>query len=292
MTFFIIDAFTKELFGGNPAGVVIIPPGGDFPAEETMRLTAAELRYSETAFVKQLADHEFQTRYFTPEAEVDLCGHATIATFYALHQAGLIASSGHYLNRTLAGDLTVELTEGEVYMQMGSPRALGLIDQPDKLDRLYRVMGMSSEDSALRPGWYPEIITTGLPDIILPLSDRDALAALQPDMAALSALSADYSVVGIHAFTIDQANGGIHCRNFAPLYGIPEEAATGTANGALTYYLYRHGWLKAGNETVFIQGEAMKRPSQVKSRIYRQDDNVEIFIGGQAVSLARGEINL
>ena len=97
MKFFIADAFTKEVFGGNPAGVVILGEGNDFPDDETMRKTAAELRYSETAFIKFLSEADadgaynaFNVRYFTPAAEVDLCGHATIATFSCLREAGLV----------------------------------------------------------------------------------------------------------------------------------------------------------------------------------------------------------
>ncbi len=82
--FLIVDAFTETAFGGNPAGVVILPENADFSSDETMVKTAAELRYSETAFIKKLADNEFKIRYFTPAAEVDLCGHATIGSFFVL----------------------------------------------------------------------------------------------------------------------------------------------------------------------------------------------------------------
>ena len=80
MKFYIVDAFTDTLFGGNPAGVVLLDGADDFPEDEKMRLTAAELRYSETAYVKPLESGSFHTRYFTPTDEVDLCGHATLAS--------------------------------------------------------------------------------------------------------------------------------------------------------------------------------------------------------------------
>ena len=79
MKFYIVDAFTTEVFVGNPAGVVILPDGADFPSDEVMVKTAAELRYSETAFIKNLGGGEFNIRYFTPAAEVELCGHALSA---------------------------------------------------------------------------------------------------------------------------------------------------------------------------------------------------------------------
>ena len=80
MKFFIVDAFTDQPFGGNPAGVVLLE-SDTFPKEELMLQIAAELRYSETAFIQRHTDKEFSIRYFTPKAEVDLCGHATIASF-------------------------------------------------------------------------------------------------------------------------------------------------------------------------------------------------------------------
>ena len=81
MDFFIVDAFTSESFGGNPAGVVLLERGQSFPPEVLMTKVAAELRYSETAFVQPCGDGHFTLRYFTPTGEVDLCGHATIAAF-------------------------------------------------------------------------------------------------------------------------------------------------------------------------------------------------------------------
>jgi len=93
MRFLIVDAFSKRLFGGNPAGIVILPKGLDFPSDETMVKTAAELRYSETAFVSIMGDNEFRTRYFTPAAEVALCGHATVGAFCALAHLGIIRKS-------------------------------------------------------------------------------------------------------------------------------------------------------------------------------------------------------
>ena len=140
---------------------------------------------------------------------------------------------------------------------------------------------------------YPEIISTGLPDIIMPVSSRRQLAELTPDFDALSALSEKYGVTGVHAFTLDNAEPEItaHCRNFAPLYDIDEEAATGTASGALTYYLYTNGITGKGRLT-FLQGEAMGRPSQILTDIDNTDNSVNIRVGGSAAILVRGEISL
>jgi len=97
MKYYIVDAFTDQPFGGNPAGVVLLDSNA-FPEEGLMLHIAAELRYSETAFIQRHSDNEFTIRYFTPKAEVDLCGHATIASFFMLHQKGL--ASGQCLCHT------------------------------------------------------------------------------------------------------------------------------------------------------------------------------------------------
>ena len=108
MKYYIVDAFADKPFGGNPAGVVLLDSDA-FPKEEMMLKIAAELRYSETAFIQRHSDKEFTIRYFTPKAEVELCGHATIASFFLLHRNGL--ASGHCLCHTKAGDLHIEAGE-------------------------------------------------------------------------------------------------------------------------------------------------------------------------------------
>lgn len=299
MKFYIVDAFTDTLFGGNPAGVVILEKDGDFPEAEVMRKTAAELRYSETAFIRQTGEMEFQIRYFTPAAEVDLCGHATIGSFFALADAGLVKFGSSAVCNTLAGRLNIDLSKDSVLMDMGEPISLNRIADPEALQELYSVMGIRADRqgevlTGERAGsvLIPEMISTGLPDILMPVRNESELAAITPDFPALTGLSEKYEVVGVHAFTVNTADGAVHCRNFAPLYEIDEEAATGTSNGALTYYLYQNGFLHHESACLFIQGEAMNRPSKITSKLSVTNDKVKIQVGGSAVILACGEIRL
>ncbi len=299
MKFYIVDAFTETLFGGNPAGVVILENGTDFPDDELMRKTAAELRYSETAFIRQLEENAFQIRYFTPAAEVDLCGHATIGSFYALADAGLAVFESRCICDTHAGKLNIVLSEEAVFMDMSSPKAIGKITEEAAIKELYSIMGTTEvHQGKILSGehaghlLYPELISTGLPDILMPVNNVETLHALSPDFAALSQLSDKYQVVGVHAFTVNAQDGAVHCRNFAPLYDIDEEAATGTSNGALTYYLYKNGLLPQGNQVRFIQGEAMNRPSVITGILNVKNGETKVQVGGSAVILASGEINL
>lgn len=291
MKFLIVDAFTDQTFGGNPAGVVILPEGSDFPSDELCVKTAAELRYSETAFIKQLGENEFNIRYFTPAAEVDLCGHATIGSFAALMYLGIVSENCSCINHTLAGDLNINIKDGFVMMDMAAPVDIATISEPDAIKELYDIMG--AEYDAEKIKLVPKLISTGLPDIMMPLATREDLNAMEPDMKALSDLSARYEVTGVHAFTLDAEEGATaHTRNFAPLYDIDEEAATGTSSGALTYYFYLNDIIKAEDSCKFIQGEKMDRPSAILTEIKADKNGCLIKVGGSAAILAEGEIHI
>ena len=116
-----------------------------------------------------------------------------------------------------------------------------------------------------------------------------ALNALAPDMEALSALSQELGVVGVHAFALSDDGFTAHVRNFAPLYGVPEESATGTANAALTFYLFKQGIIPESAQCRFLQGEAMRRPSVVDTTLH---NGAEIFVGGESFILAKGSFNI
>ena len=283
MRFYIVDAFTDSPFGGNPAGVVLLDRGTDFPSDEQMRLVAAELRYSETAFARQDGATAFTTRYFTPTGEIDLCGHATIATFGTMHHEGIVPDGTICHNHTLAG--TLEVSVGDtVLMQMAQPV---VSDVHVDVERLHRIM---AGDAALQwPEWPVEIVSTGLPDIMMPVVNPDALHHLKPDMDALSALSNELGVTGVHAFAIANDGYTAHVRNFGPLYGIPEESATGTANAALTHYLLHHRLIDDGAMCRFLQGEAMGRPSVVCTR-HTSDQRIDV--GGSCRIIAKGHLTI
>ena len=291
MKFLIVDAFTDTLFGGNPAGVVILPEGVDFPSDELCVKTAAELRYSETAFIKQLGPNEFNIRYFTPAAEVDLCGHATIGSFCALIHAGVVEKNCTCINHTLAGDLNIVIKDGFIMMDMATPVEIATIEEPEKIKELYDIMGANYDPEQVT--LLPKLISTGLPDIMMPVASQADLNAMEPDMKALSDLSARYEVVGVHASTLDAEDDvTAHTRNFAPLYDIDEEAATGTSNGALTYYFYLNNIIEEKANCKIIQGEKMGRPSVILTDIQAEGESCLIKVGGSGVILAEGEIHI
>ena len=278
MEYFIVDAFTDKPFGGNPAGVVLLD-SDNFPKEELMLNIAAELRFSETAFVRRHSAQEFTIRYFTPKAEVDLCGHATIASFALLHR--VLGITGQCLCHAKAGDIYVE-AGARVLMQMTPSEILKTIEDTEEV---YRAIGICDYTPALPV----MIVSTGLPDFMIQVGDVETLNCLPLDMNAISAVTEKHNAVSFHVFAFGNDGFTAHVRDFGPLYGIPEESATGTANASLTYYLQQCGCLGKEAECAFIQGEAMGRPSVVATRIQA---NGNIFVGGTAVVVAEGTLRI
>ncbi len=276
MRYYIVDAFTEQPFGGNPAGVVLLGEEA-FPDERLMTQVAAELRYSETAFVRRLSATEYHLRYFTPAAEVELCGHATVASFVLLHKLGM--AQGRCRCQTLAGDLEVDAGE-HVMMQMASPRIVETITDTEPV---YHALGIDG----YRPTLPVQIAYSGLADIMIQVPDAATLNSLQPDMAAIAAITKAYNAVSFHVFALANDGHTAHVRDFAPLYDIPEESATGTANAALTHYLGVNGIIPSMGDFNFLQGETMGRPSVVSTRIAADGT---LYVGGTAAVVAEGNI--
>lgn len=282
MKVYVMDSFSDRIFGGNQAGVVLADKALE-PA--VMQQVAAELKHSETAFVWQTEEGN-RLRYFTPAGEVDLCGHATVAVFALLRRLGRIEDGTHKA-LTRAGALEIEVSGETVWMDMAPPKTLGILPE-ESWEELYGAYGLTLED---RPADLPpEIVSTGLADIMMPVRGHETLLRAVQDERTVTELSRRFDVTGVHMFCLGEE--AVYCSNFAPLYDIPEECATGTSNGALTYYLYERSLVEPERENLFLQGEHMERPSRILSRLTVQDGAVRVRIGGQAVMSLAGEMDL
>lgn len=282
MKVYVMDSFSDRIFGGNQAGVVLADKALE-PA--VMQQVAAELKHSETAFVWQTEEGN-RLRYFTPAGEVDLCGHATVAVFALLRRLGRIEDGTHKA-LTRAGALEIKVSGETVWMDMAPPKTLGILPE-ESWEELYGAYGLTLED---RPADLPpEIVSTGLADIMMPVRDHETLLRAVQDERTVTELSRRFDVTGVHMFCLGEE--AVYCSNFAPLYDIPEECATGTSNGALTYYLYERSLVEPERENLFLQGEHMERPSRILSRLTVQDGAVRVRIGGQAVMSLAGEMDL
>lgn len=275
---YVTSAFGKNNSGGNKAGVVL--DSTTLTVTQKMEI-ARQLGYSETAFVSPFTLGDFRIEYFTPTDEVPLCGHATIATFatlYSLHKV----ESGTYTIETKAGILRIQIGEdGMIYMEQNTP-----IYGEELSPTLFSCMDTT-------PTSYPiQIVSTGLKDIIYPVDTLTQLESLQPDFKAMSELSKQLDVVGIHAFTLtpDKDITAI-CRNFAPLYGIDEESATGTASCALACYLFKHQ--NKQKEYTFEQGYNLNSISLIAVKLEYQEDTIqEVYVGGKGYLVCEMDIEV
>lgn len=276
---FLLNSFAKIKEGGNPAGVVL---NSDNLVEQEMLDIAGKVGFSETAFVQKSEIADFKVRFFTPKAEVDLCGHATIATFSLLKQQGII-SDGSYFQETKAGKLKVEVDE-KIFMTQNLPDYYQILDKGE----IANCLGIGLADFDDLP---IQIVSTGLKDIIVPIKDKDRLLTMKPDYEKIARISEKYGVVGIHAFSLENGNGvKAQTRNFAPLYDIPEESATGTANGALACYLFKYNKLDSGEYDLIKieQGYSLNRPSEIYVKLKVEEGEIrEVQVGG--VALLAGE---
>ena len=278
MKIFVCDAFSSEIFKGNQAGVVIVEEKENYPSEILMKNIAAELKHSETAFVKKMDNKIFKIRYFTPTEEVKLCGHATISVFSTLRKLNIV-SVGKYIAETLAGNLEIIVDKDFIWMDMASPK-IEYIFNLNEIKELYSAFNL--DISQAPKNLIPKIVNTGLSDIIIPIEDKKVLDSFTMDKEKVIELSKKYKVVGAHLFSLDKDKKfTAFCRNIAPLVGIDEECATGTSNGALTHYLKEYNIISVKDINRFRQGEAMQRASTILSRY--KEDGATIQVGGNAV---------
>jgi PhzF family phenazine biosynthesis protein len=269
-------AFPKTKQGGNKAGVVPDAKGLD---ESSMQAIAAEVGYSETAFVLPSDDADFHVRFFTPTAEVDLCGHATIATFNAMRDLKMIAP-GMYTQETRAGILRLDVRDDVVFMEQNRPVFYETLDPVD-------LQGCFAEPDVIDPSYPIQVVSTGMKEIFVPIRSVDVLEHLTPDFDAIRALSEAHGTIGMHVFALaDDCDA--YGRNFAPVVGIDEESATGTSNGALACYLNRYGTSKT--TYVLRQGYAMGQPSEIVVTLAQKDGHLHaVWVGGGARLLAVDE---
>lgn len=282
-----LNAFAKTQEGGNPAGVVL--EAGNL-SDKQMQKIAQEVGFSETAFVSKSDKADFKVQFFTPNGEVDLCGHATIATFFLMTKLELI-KVGKYTQETKAGVLNIEVkSNGAIFMNQNIPQFFQEIDKAEIANSLNIPTEMIDSDLPI------QIVSTGLKDILIPISNLSDLHSIKPDFEKVSEISKKYDVVGYHLFTLETKFGSTaHCRNLAPLYDIPEESATGTSSGALSCYLWKNRKIdnQQSQNLVFEQGYSMEKPSEILVNLKIDEEKImEVKVGGIASNIQQKEIKI
>ncbi|MFQ5653911.1 MAG: PhzF family phenazine biosynthesis protein [Planctomycetota bacterium] len=255
-----IDAFTSELFRGNPAAVVLLE---EWLPDALLQAIAMENNLSETAFVRPQGE-AFGLRWFTPRVEVDLCGHATLASAFVLFEEGLVAAE-RVRFETSSGALTVE-REG----------ALLLLDFPARPPRpSRRAPSAGTIEAAL--GARPQDVLIAR-DLLVIHDDEEQIRGLRPDFARIAALDAFAVIASAPGREADFVS-----RFFAPRAGVPEDPVTGSAHCTLVPY-----WSER-------LGKSKLRALQLSERggeLFLEDRGDRVTIAGRATPYLRGEIGL
>ncbi|GAB2817738.1 PhzF family phenazine biosynthesis protein [Actinocorallia aurea] len=262
MRIFVVDAFTDEAFGGNPAGVCLL----EKPAEpKWMQAVAAEMRHSETAFVRAL-DEGFELRWFTPATEVRLCGHATLAAARAIYAEGLAEPWQTVEFSTLSGLLTVKQEEEGLRLDFPAVPA----------ERVEPPAGLAAALGA-EPVFTARNAQN---DILAVMPDASVVRGLRPDFALLETVEARGVCVTAPA---DAEAGGADfvSRFFAPSVGVPEDPVTGSAHCMLAPY-----WAERLGRDTLTGLQVSARSGKVGVRL----EGGRVHLTGQAVIVLIGEL--
>jgi PhzF family phenazine biosynthesis protein len=297
LTVYQVDAFTKEKFKGNPAGVVINADGLN---DSQMQQIARELNNSETAFLFAPDDKSCDgvIRYFTPKIEVPTCGHATIAAMYAKAVEEKLDPCVLRI-KTRIGVLPFEIVRNKgdyrAIMTQGKFELGDMLTQNRK-EQLLNALGLRTKD--LNEECPVQIVSAGHSKIMTGIKSRKKLNELTPDYSALIALSAQTGCNGFFVFTFDSNLKEVltYGRMFAPAIGINEDPVTGNANGPLGGYLVKNNLASYKNnlfEFIGRQGEQINRLGEVKVRVRIENNEPSVIqIEGDAVVLFKTEIQL
>ncbi len=291
--FLQIDAFTETPLQGNPCAVLLDTESLD---ETAMLAIAREMNLSETAFVRRSERADFGVRYFTPAEEIPLAGHPTIAAVFALLESGRLPLPSERLEITLempAGVIPVEIFASSrrierIVMRQNRPH-FGASFTPEEVMPLF---GLLPEDAL--PGALPQIVSTGTPQLMVPLRSPDALRRARLDVPAYTAFRQRERFFSPHLFCLQgmTPQGCTFARHFGVPPDTPEDPVTGSATGGMAAYLWHHGLIET---PVFIaeQGHWMERPGQVFVEVIGPPEAIEaVKIGGRAVAVLRGELRL
>jgi trans-2,3-dihydro-3-hydroxyanthranilate isomerase len=286
------DAFTDKPLGGNPCAILFDADNLD---DKTMLAIAREMNLSETSFVTSSEKADFGARYFTPVGEIPLAGHPTIATVQALFDSGRLSLTGELTEITIelkAGLIHVEIIAEEGKIQritMTQIKPLFLTEYSP--DEIMPLLGLTKED--FLPNTIVQTVSTGTPQLMVPVKNLAALERIQIDIPALSALHARGDFFSLHVFCIGgfTSHGDTFARHFAPPPDIFEDPFTGSATGGMAAYLWRFGLIES-RTFIAEQGHWLNRPGQAFVEIQGSREDIEaIKVGGQAVVVLRGEFS-
>ncbi|HEX2868847.1 MAG TPA: PhzF family phenazine biosynthesis protein [Ignavibacteriales bacterium] len=281
---FQIDAFTETPFKGNPAAVTF----GPGLTKEEMQLIAREMNLSETAFLTSSDEADYKLQWFTPKVEVELCGHATIASLHYLYELGKINNRPRITFETMSGILSCPVKDEAYYMQIPIMQMEAF---DDCREEIVEALGI---DKKSIPGKYPfQMLQNGY--LYVYSDSLKALEEMTPNFDLMGDLQRKCSFKDICLFTLETYDKGsfAHSRFFAPYHGINEDPVTGSANGPLMLVLKQMGFIPDDDKDIsliFEQGDIIGRAGRVM--VSHSPKTNDLFIGGNAVTVFKGEMTL
>jgi PhzF family phenazine biosynthesis protein len=280
---FQINAFTTEAFTGNPAGVIL----SNNLSEIEKQLIAKEMNLSETAFISnsKIADHKLQ--WFTPTKEVNLCGHATIASLHFLFEKNLISSHQNISFETLSGIINCASEVGKYFMQIPNPQ---LDEFNGCKEEILDALGIDRTDVSDLP-----FILLDNGYLFISVNSLKALWKIKPDYKKLKGLSdnkKEFFDIAVFTNETIEKDSSAHIRFFAPYHGIDEDPVTGSACGPLLLVLIKLGLIKdyvSDSFIIFEQGDVLNRKGRVEVKFNAPKS--ELIIAGNAVTVFKGKLS-
>ena len=272
IAFRIADVFTEVPFAGNQ--LCVFP---DVPADldaATMQSLALEIGFSETTFVLQAAGDRYRIRIFTPDEEIAFAGHPTLGTAFVLAWEGRIATTA--IQTTDAGEVPVEIDidAGFGWMRQLPPVAGAVFDDPELVSGAAGLEpGDIVADLPVRP------VSTGLPHLMVPIRDEETLRRAERNGRRCVEVHRRTGAASLYLFAV-RRDGDVVARMFDPLFGIGEDAATGSAAGPLGAYLSTQGLAGMPGQVVVSQGDMIGRPSRLHVEVAGADPDRVVRVGG------------
>lgn len=285
--FFICDVFTRHRFGGNPLAVL---PEAEGLTDVEMQTIAREFNFSESTFVLPgPAGYTREVRIFTPTTEVPFAGHPNVGTAFVLASDGALGDDTECLFLERAGDVPVSISARDdgLFCELEAPQPLTLGKTVDTA-RIAATLSLHEAD-IVTDTHPPCVASVGLPFLVVEVAGRDVLSRARVNPALLDAFRDDGIEPDIHVYTHSGDGFDIRARMFAPLDGVPEDPATGSANCALAALLAEHG-ADGERQLRIAQGVEMGRPSTLYARTRRTGEKTATWIGGFSALTAKGEL--
>jgi trans-2,3-dihydro-3-hydroxyanthranilate isomerase len=287
--FYIVDVFAEEKYAGNQLGV--FRKASDISDTDMQRI-AKEMNYSETTFI--LTDEEndggFDVRIFTPEEELPFAGHPTLGTAFIIQQE---------IHRKPVDKVVLNLKVGQIPVTFSYKQ-----DEPDilwmkqkapvfgpEVDKEQMARSLDLEETAIDEKFPVQEVSTGIPFLIVPLKSLELLKKAKVDFPKFMESVQDIQAKAPLVFCPEarDSQNDLSVRVFVDYYGIPEDPATGSANGCLAGYLAKHRYFGLSKIDIRVeQGHEIGRPSLLYLKAEEKADEIDVFVGGKAVMVAKG----